>query len=315
MLSAAGVRLNMKWNQNLPDTATWQPRPNTKAKDTIQQSLVAACEAAQQRIIQEGIIERGFNIENYDSGPGLEDITRQELRKLLPSRYEISPGVVNDAGGATSGECDILVSNGIWAPQIKPKVTSESRRIHFPIESVYAVLEVKQTLTFKSLDQGMEKLVGTSRLTRPKTMYGQITENMNVAEWNRPGWILNPLFTVLLASGVGKRSKFDELADRFFLLNQNLNRDEKVNVLCALGHGVAYYVVKEDSSLLTASDYMRDRDKQLLRIKYDGDLQSCFYVLYSLLLPHLNRSILSVSDLVSAYGIENIPIQIGKEVD
>ena len=84
----------MKWNENLPDTSTWQPKAETKATDTIQRSLVAACEAAQQRIIQEGRIERGFNINNFDSGPGLEDITREELRKLIPSRYEISPGVV-----------------------------------------------------------------------------------------------------------------------------------------------------------------------------------------------------------------------------
>ena len=67
------------------------------------------CQAAQTRIINEAENERKFNIDNYDSGPGVEDIVRQEVSKLMPRRYCVDAGVVNDQKGQTAGDFDIVV--------------------------------------------------------------------------------------------------------------------------------------------------------------------------------------------------------------
>ena len=82
-----------------------------------------------------------FNIGNYDSG--LEDLVRRELSQLLADRYSVDVGVVNDQEGRTAGDYDVLIQNLIWAPV---GATPDSRRFHYPIESIYSAFEVKQTL-------------------------------------------------------------------------------------------------------------------------------------------------------------------------
>ncbi|MDE2940231.1 MAG: hypothetical protein OXR67_15150 [Chloroflexota bacterium] len=189
----------MKWQANLPDASTWQP--DSGHAENLQNGLLLTCQAAQQRIITEGAIERRFNIHNYDSGPGLEDIVRRELSNLLPDRYAIDPGVVNDRNGKTAGDADVLIRNKTWAPVVKLGATQDSRRFHFPIESIYSAMEVKQTLGFEELDEAMEKLVKVSRLERPDNPYGHITENQHLKLFDQAGQTLNPLHTTVLARG------------------------------------------------------------------------------------------------------------------
>ena len=111
---------------NLPDVGKWQPQ-SEKSK-TLSAGLEMTCQAVQSRIINEANIEEAFSINNYDAGPGLEDIVRQEISKLLPERYSVDAGVVNDKDGKTAGDCDVLITNRIWAPVVKlgatPRITS-----------------------------------------------------------------------------------------------------------------------------------------------------------------------------------------------
>ena len=165
----------MEWSDNLPDVSGWQPRSNQNA--TLSRGLLVTCQATQSRIISEAAIERKFNIDNYDSGPGLEDLVRQELSKLLPERYLVDSGVVNDQDGQTAGDYDVVIRDQRWAPATKLGLTPESRRYHFPVESIYSAIEVKQTLGFGQLDDAMEKLVTLSRLNRPSSLWSHNRES------------------------------------------------------------------------------------------------------------------------------------------
>ncbi|MDE2704941.1 MAG: hypothetical protein OXI35_07720, partial [Gemmatimonadota bacterium] len=140
----------MTWKDDLPDIDKWQPISD-KSK-TLSAGLEITCQAAQRRIVNEADIEERFNINNYDAGPGLEDIVRQEISTLLPNRYSVDAGVVNDQNGKTAGDCDVLITNRMWAPVVKLGATPGSRRVHFPIEGIYSVVEVKRTLGFEDLN-------------------------------------------------------------------------------------------------------------------------------------------------------------------
>ena len=120
----------MPWNENLPDVSDWTPRAHRSS--SLGQGLMMSCHAAQARIISQAQVEIGFNIDSYDSGLGIEDLVREELVKLLPDRYSIDAGVVNDRDGLTAGDFDILVRNGTWAPVTKLGATSSSRRLSLP---------------------------------------------------------------------------------------------------------------------------------------------------------------------------------------
>ena len=289
-----------EWKENLPDVNKWQP--NTARNETLSAGLLLTCQAAQARIVSEAGIERRFNIHNFDSGSGVEDIVRQEFSKLLPNRYAINAGVVNDRDGNTAGEFDILIRDCMWSPAVKLGATPSSRRFHFAIESIYSAIEVKQTLGFTELDAAMEKLVKLARLTRADNPYGHITENQHIPMFDRAGSILNPLHTTVFATDVQPGIQFQDLAFRFGQINAQLSRRDMVTVLCVLGHGSAWYSVKGGTNM--DATFMGDRhdDLQLSVHSNQQDTMNTFYRLYVHLSGHLYRSVLATTNIADGYG-------------
>ncbi len=290
----------MKWNEKIPDVSQW--RPDTDPKENLASGLLLTCQAAQSRIVSEAAIERQFNINNFDSGLGVEDIVRQEFAKLLPDRYSVDVGVVNDTMGGTAGENDVLIRDAKWAPVVKLGATPASRRFHFPIESIYASIEVKQTLGFQQLDDAMAKLVRISRLHRPQNPYGHITENQHIQDFDKEGFVLNPLHTTVFGVGIHRDVSFRELAMRFGAINASLERDEMVNELCILGSGVAMYMTKDAQASYREATFMQDRQESLVMAIYDDEPDSAFYLLFVHVLGHLTRSVLAVHDIHRRYG-------------
>lgn len=194
------------------------------------------------RIKAEADIEKKFNINNFDAGPGIEDIVREQFRTLLPDRYAVTPGVVIDRNGDNCGDCDLVIANRFWAPLLKFGATNESRRVHIPVEAVYSVLEVKQTLTEDSLDEAMKKLVMYKGLERDRAEYGRLTENQVIDCFENLDGSNNRRFDAILAVSCEEGAE-EELVKRFFKINEQLEQHLRVNALAILGTGFAFYAV------------------------------------------------------------------------
>lgn len=296
----------MKWHEELPDVSSWQPAG--AKQNTLSNALMITCHTAQARILARVKAEIEFNLHNFDSGLDIEAIIRDELSNLLPSRYVVTKGIVSDRSGNTAGEGDLLVRDHLWSSAIKPGATAESRRFHFPIEGVYAAAEVKQTLGYRQLDDAMRKLVVISRLERPDNPYGHITENQYLPLLDQPGFILNPLHTTVLATGLAEGMSFEDITLRFGEINSQLQRDHMVKMLCVLGHGTAWYSV-ETGSPYTAT-YMWDRQERLVLQINSREPTGAFYRFYVELLSHLTRSVLGFGDSGNAYGKPPPPRQV-----
>ena len=227
----------MPWLKPLPDVGTWQPK--LANYEVLRNSLMITCQFAQERIVTRAKGEIRFKLQNFDSGVGTEDIVREELANLLPYRYSVAAGLISDRIGRSAGDCDLIVRDPHWSQIIKPGATSGSRRYHFPIEGVYAVAEIKQSLGRKELDEAMEKLVMVNRLERPLNPYGHITENQHIQDFDKDGAMLNPLHTTVFATRLPARSTFDDVVERFGHINAKLNRTDMVKMLSVLGQGTA----------------------------------------------------------------------------
>ena len=288
----------MTWQKSLPDVNSWQPYD--AKKKTLRNSLMITCQFVQERIVGRANAEIKFRVQNYDSGIGTEEIVREELGRLLPDRYAVSPGLISDRHGRTAGECDLIVRDPNWSPVIKPGATSQSRRFHFPIESVYEVTEIKQSIGRAELDAAMEKLVKVSRLDRPMNPYGHITENQHLTFLDRDGAMLNPLHSTILATRLPSRSTFDDVVYRFGQINSKLNRRDMVKMLCVLGHGTVWY--SGESGNPYNATYMTDRGTPLIMQINRREPENAFYRYFVELLGHLNRSVLGLHDVTSVYG-------------
>jgi hypothetical protein len=84
------------------------------------------------------------------------------LQAHLPNRYQADRAFVIDAHGGCSQQIDVV----IYDRQYSPLLYNQSKQLYVPAESVYAVLEVKQSLTAEHLRYAADKAVSVRQLTR-----------------------------------------------------------------------------------------------------------------------------------------------------
>ncbi|MFY0567723.1 DUF6602 domain-containing protein [Archangium lansingense] len=298
----------------LPNTKNWGPRKD--ASRTLAAAFLKRCLSAERLIKIRAQEERSMNLDNYDSGLGVEDIIREQLREILPRRYGVYSGVLNDHRGYTAGDVDIVIFNDTWFPVIKPPATSHSRRAHFPIEGAYAVCEVKQTVDFNVLDQAMEKLVSCHRLVRPATFANRLVENRDEDECFHG--LTNPLYSAIIATDLRKGVRIDELVERFFYINKSLKRLEVVRALCVLGHGTVTWAFVDDSEEFRPALFMREDVFRPIYPAYsrcETKRSSALYHLVFDLSLHLYHSVLGAEDIVVSYGEFADPIKGPSKVE
>ena len=229
---------------------------------------------------------------------------------LLPARYTVTPGVVIDRNGNNCGDCDLVVANRFWAPLLKYGATNESRRVHIPVEAVYSVIEIKQTLTENSLDQAMEKLVMYKGLERDRSEYGRLVENHVIEEFDEKveDGSLNRRFDAILAVSC-EEERVEELVSRFFKINEQLEPRLQVNALAILGEGFACYVFQGPDDdymphLYPESDmaYFYGWKPRSISPFYIKSSHDTLFHLYSNLQHHLFLTVLNFRWIKLLYG-------------
>lgn len=66
------------------------------AAEFLRHLFFKRCQVVEEQIKSRAKAEKTGRIDNFDPGPGVEDIVREELRKLLPARYAIRAGTIDD---------------------------------------------------------------------------------------------------------------------------------------------------------------------------------------------------------------------------
>ena len=84
------------------------------------------------------------------------------LRRYLPNRYAVAQGIVIDSKGATSDQIDIIIFDHQYTPTL---LDQQSHRF-VPAEAVYAVIEVKPTISKHYLEYAGDKAASVRRLER-----------------------------------------------------------------------------------------------------------------------------------------------------
>ena len=183
-------------------------------------------------------------------GDATEDGWKEMLSDFLPGRYGVDSGKVVDSRGHQSEQIDIIIYDTFYSP-LMFRIGDD---IFVPVESVYTVLEVKQTLNKEHLDAAAEKAESVRRLYRtsteiPNQFGAKISKKMSDF----------PILAGLLASESKWRVPFREkLSD--YLRQQTPSR--AIDFGCALGAG-AFDTDREldvsDRSLLGVSISVPDR--------------------------------------------------------
>ncbi len=77
------------------------------------------------------------------NGTATEQIWIELFSQFLPARYRAAPAFIINAAGQRSRQIDIAIFDALASPPLFPNPAG----IHIPIESIYAVFEVKPTIS------------------------------------------------------------------------------------------------------------------------------------------------------------------------
>jgi hypothetical protein len=294
----------------IPDASKWVPRD---ASETLSSVFAAECNGAEDRLLQGLRREKSFAIDNFDSGLPFEGLVRDELRLLLPHRYSVTSGLVLDRHGKTGGKCDTIIFNDQWFSPVKSPASKESGTTYVPIEGVYAVGEIKQTLSSSILDAAMEKLVKFHRLHRPRTFANRLVENRE--NGSCPHGLTNPLFSFILAGSVFGDS-FLYLVERFLEISKQLKRLELVHALCVLGEGTMTWAFRDplrDDEVRPALFVKDDLFHPIFPSVSPTSYRGAFLNFMQMLQVNLFHTVLGPEDLAYAYSRDNGGIKLPKD--
>lgn len=89
------------------------------------------------------------------------------LKQILPRKYSLGAGFIINTQGDMSPQCDIIVYDGLHN---RPLFGDKAANI-YPIECVYAFIEVKTTLTTKNLRESLEAILKIRRMAKKGKYY------------------------------------------------------------------------------------------------------------------------------------------------
>src|SRR6476659_1485973 len=96
------------------------------------------------------------------AGHATEHHWLQLFDRYLPKRYRAAPAFVIDSTGRRSRQIDIAIFDNLYSPPLFPHEAG----LHLPAESVYAVFEVKPTISKQWLRDAAEKAASVRALRR-----------------------------------------------------------------------------------------------------------------------------------------------------
>lgn len=102
-------------------------------------------------------------------GSGNERVLLDLLRKFLPKRYAIDTGVVVDRNGNQSKQCDIVIYDALNYPELLSLTSAK----FFPVDFVYATIEVKTTLDAQKTLEAADNIRSVQSLDYIKQSFRQ----------------------------------------------------------------------------------------------------------------------------------------------
>jgi hypothetical protein len=101
---------------------------------------------------------------NFDYGPEFEIALCKVLREFLPNKYGICRGFVVSSEGEKEGD-DIIIFDQEKFPTLRLLQTEDySIKEQIPIESVYAYIEAKHTLTEETFSKAISQIINVKKL-------------------------------------------------------------------------------------------------------------------------------------------------------
>lgn len=175
-----------------------------------------------------------------------ENVCKEFLKFIIPSRLDIGQGFIINTWNNISHQCDIVV----YDPQNTPLIESSERQFFYPIETVVAVGEIKSTLSKTALKEAINKLSNVKRMREqiknPVIIKGDESRNRQFNPLKHP---YDQLFTFIIC----KKFDFDptNLANEINnMYDTSVEFRHRHNLILSIEDGLLAYYDDNDKTMM-----------------------------------------------------------------
>ena len=225
-------------------------------------------------------------------GASRENVLRDYLKQLLPQKFAVGNGVITDVDGTQSKQQDFFVYDAFNSPTF---LHMDSSSI-IPVESVYATIEIKSTLTKETLRQSINNIKSVKKL--------KITVLRN-------SFIVPEQYNFILGSvfAYTSDSTIETIAQNVNDICKDIPKEIQPSVICILDKG---FIVNVKKNKMNQIDVMPSEQTTWGIIKNTKEIT--FYLYYLILQQHLNTTINFPPDLLkyaeATHALDNMQVMI-----
>jgi hypothetical protein len=234
-------------------------------------------------------------------GEVCEAAVRRYLCETLGNRYAVANGFAFDSQGNESQELDAIIFDDHWSVRLTPRDSNEPPYI--PVESVYAAIQVKKTLSSADLRDAIDNLSSLKMLTRETVTPEFVAPNRRIQGLGKfsSQKVRNPYFTAIFAFSAG-RSRETVLEQ---LKAEVIKRPPELwpDVIVLHKEGVILPFCQTCNTSANHIQFIASEGHELTYILDHLDGAYSLLGFHLLLMHHLHFSILAPPDFNQMYGI------------
>lgn len=229
-------------------------------------------------------------------GTAREDLLKDVICQLIPEKYRIGSGTIVDVHETQSKQQDLYIYDAFNSPVF---LKMESNNV-VPVESVYATVEVKSTLTKDTLRQSIENI------RTVKTLEHNELQNSPIV-FSRHNVIMGCIFSYTSDSSIETVARnVDEICT-------DIPKNQQPNIVCVFDKGIIVNVLKKRAGQIEI-----DPSENTMWGIIKNDQETNLYLFYLLLQQHLSMAQNFPPDLMkyaeATHKLDNMQIVIPKEM-
>lgn len=216
-------------------------------------------------------------IEHYGlKGTHREDILKQYLKKIFPQKYEFASGIIVDANEKQSKQQDFIIYDHFNSPSF---IETDSVQV-VPIESVYATIEVKSTLTIAELNKSVENIKSVKMLQKTEPFFKQVIVSS----------IQTPISAVFAYSS---DTSLENIVSKLEELNKAINYKQQLNIVCILDKGLIWSKNKNGLDKIEITP-----NENSILVTHEDETENNLYLFYLMIMTWIDNSILPPVNLI-----------------
>lgn len=169
-----------------------------------------------------------------ERGKSRENAVIEFLKKYLPANLGVGTGFVIAANGEVSRQQDIVIFDAQKCPTL---YGSDDTQV-FPVEGVYAVIEVKSNLDSLELNDCIEKILSVKNLPKIALFPEQGDIRTTISLFGNTYTHFPVIGYVFSFDSIELENLCNQLRNQ--ITTRNLNIDKRIDAICILNRGVIF---------------------------------------------------------------------------